>query len=75
MKELTKDHIKISFYGNTFATNITVSKGIPIETVSKMLGHTKIQTTHIYARITNNKISKDMKGLSEKFMKSEKLFY
>ena len=59
---------------HTFATTITLSKGIPIETVSKMLGHTNIQTTQIYARITNNKISEDMQGLSEKFSESERLF-
>ena len=52
---------------HTFATTTTLSKGIPIETVSKMLGHTNIKTTQIYARITNNKISKDMEGLSEQF--------
>ncbi|WP_018108752.1 site-specific integrase [Bacteroides propionicifaciens] len=59
---------------HTFATTVTLSKGIPIETVSKMLGHTNIQTTQIYARITNEKISKDMRGLSAKFNDSEKLF-
>ncbi len=52
---------------HTFATTTTLSKGIPIETVSKMLGHTNIKTTQIYARITNDKISKDMEGLSEQF--------
>lgn len=59
---------------HTFATTVTLAKGIPIETVSKMLGHTNIQTTQIYARITNDKISKDMEGLSEKFMESERWF-
>ena len=39
---------------HTFAT-MSISKGVPIETVSKMLGHSKIQTTQIYARITNKK--------------------
>ncbi len=39
-----------------------------------MLGHTNIQTTQIYARITNDKISKDMQGLSEKFTDKEKFF-
>lgn len=39
-----------------------------------MLGHTNIQTTQIYARITNDKISKDMHGLSDKFTESEKWF-
>ena len=41
---------------HTFATTTTLSKGVPIETVSKMLGHTNIETTQIYARITNSKI-------------------
>lgn len=48
---------------HTFATTTTLSKGIPIETVSKMLGHTNISTTQIYARITNEKIRKDMESL------------
>lgn len=48
---------------HTFATTTTLSKGIPIETVSKMLGHTNISTTQIYARITNEKIRKDMEHL------------
>jgi len=51
---------------HTFATTVTLSHGVPIESVSKMLGHTNIQTTQIYARITNQKISKDMAALAEK---------
>lgn len=51
---------------HTFATTITLSNGVPIETVSKMLGHTNIKTTQIYARITNEKVSRDMQILSEK---------
>lgn len=51
---------------HTFATTTTLAKGVPIETVSKMLGHTNIQTTQIYARITNSKISSDMENLAEK---------
>lgn len=54
-------------YGrHTFATTTTLSKGVPIETVSKMLGHTNIETTQIYARITNDKIRKDMSSLESK---------
>ena len=49
---------------HTFATTMTLGKGVPIESVSKMLGHTNISTTQIYARITNDKISKDMDELS-----------
>lgn len=51
---------------HTFATTTTLAKGVPIETVSKMLGHTNIETTQIYARITNEKIRKDMEVLAGK---------
>ncbi len=50
---------------HTFAT-LCLSKGVPIESVSKMLGHTNIKTTRIYARITNKKIEKDMMDLADK---------
>ena len=58
---------------HTFATTMTLAKGVPIETVSKMLGHTNIQTTQIYARITNDKISRDMQLLSGKLDDIEKV--
>ncbi|MCK9311044.1 MAG: site-specific integrase, partial [Bacteroidales bacterium] len=58
---------------HTFATTTTLSKGVPIETVSKMLGHTNIRTTQIYARITNEKISRDMQLLSSKLEEIEKV--
>jgi integrase len=51
---------------HTFSTTVTLSLGVPIETVSKMLGHTNIKTTQIYARITKEKISHDMEILSRK---------
>jgi len=51
---------------HTFATTVTLSKGVSIESVSKMLGHTNIKTTQIYARITDNKISNEMNILAEK---------
>ncbi len=50
---------------HTFATTMTLGRGVPIESVSKMLGHTNIQTTQIYARITADKIGKDMDILSK----------
>ena len=48
---------------HTFATTITLSKGIPIETVQKMLGHKEIQTTLIYSKVVDQKIADDMKHL------------
>lgn len=59
-------NITFHLASHTFATTVTLSHGVPIESVSKMLGHTNIQTTQIYARITNQKISKDMAALAEK---------
>ena len=51
---------------HTLATTVTLTQGVPLETVSKMLGHKRITTTQIYAKITNDKIGQDMKALSEK---------
>jgi site-specific recombinase XerD len=51
---------------HTFATTVTLSKGVSIESVSKMLGHTSIKTTRIYARITDDKIKNDMAMLAGK---------
>lgn len=48
---------------HTFATTVTLSNGVPIESVSKMLGHTNITTTQHYARITEQKVSNDMDHL------------
>jgi len=48
---------------HTFATTITLSNGVPIDTVSKILEHTKLATTQVYARVLDRKISEDMDGL------------
>ena len=48
---------------HSFATSVCLSQGVPIETVSKMLGHKHITTTQIYAKITNDKIKRDMANL------------
>lgn len=58
---------------HTFATTVTLSNGVPIETVSKLLGHTKLATTQIYARVLEQKVSKDMSALRKTLNeKSEK---
>ena len=56
---------------HTFATTITLSKGVSMESVSKMLGHTKITTTQIYARILNSKVKEEMKLVETALEKGE----
>jgi len=49
---------------HTAATTIFLSNGVPIETVSSMLGHKSIKTTQIYAKITKEKLNQDMENLA-----------
>ncbi len=48
---------------HTFATTVTLTNGVPLETVSKLLGHSSIQMTQVYAKIVEQKVSQDMRNL------------
>ncbi|SDB59023.1 Site-specific recombinase XerD [Flavobacteriaceae bacterium MAR_2010_188] len=57
---------------HTFATTVTLTNGVPIESVSKMLGHNSLKTTQHYAKILDRKVSDDMQTLRERFSNSDK---
>lgn len=52
---------------HTFATTVTPTNGVPIESVSKMLGHKNLRTTQHYAKVLDKKVGEDMKILRNKF--------
>lgn len=61
-------HKRVSFHlaRHTFATTVTLNRGVDIVSVSKMLGHKNLRTTQIYAKVSMLKIAEDMKKLMEK---------
>ncbi len=61
-----KKNLTFHLARHTFATTVTLSNGVPIESVSKMLGHTSIRTTQIYAKVVESKLSEDMQNLKLK---------
>lgn len=72
LKEISKlCHInkRMTFHlsRHTFATTVTLSNGVPIESVSKMLGHQSMRTTQIYAKVLDHKLSKDMEMVAGKY--------
>ena len=56
---------------HTYATTVCLSNDVPIETLSKMLGHRSSRTTQIYAKITAEKVSRDMEKLAQRIEQME----
>jgi site-specific recombinase XerD len=56
---------------HTFATTVTLTNGVSIESVSKMLGHKSLKTTQHYAKILDRKVSEDMQALKNKFLEQK----
>src|SRR5690554_6384119 len=68
LKEVAKEvkikkHLTFHRARHTFVTTVTLSNGVPIETVSKLLGHTRLSTTQIYAKVLESRISSDINNL------------
>ncbi len=68
-----KKHLTFHLSRHTFAT-LTMSKGVSLESVSKMLGHKNIQTTQIYAKMTTEKVGRDMAIFAESMKETERKF-
>jgi site-specific recombinase XerD len=64
-----KQNLTFHLSRHTFATTVALTNGVPIESVSKMLGHVDIKTTQHYAKVIDTKVSQDMKKLSRKLDK------
>ncbi|SFC51891.1 Phage integrase family protein [Flagellimonas taeanensis] len=68
-----KKHLTTHLARHTFATTVTLSNGVSIESVSKMLGHKSLRTTQHYAKILNRKVSEDMQLLKKKLNFQQKV--
>ena len=65
-----KKNLTFHMARHTFATTVTMTNGVPIETISKMLGHRKLSTTQIYAKVIEQKVCEDMERLRDRLEKS-----
>lgn len=68
-----KKNLTMHMARHTFATSVTLSNGVPIETVSKILGHTSLKTTQIYAKLLDHRISEDMDNLQKKLEEKKRI--
>jgi len=69
-----KKHLTTHTARHTFATTVTLEHDVPIETVSQMLGHKSIRTTQIYAKVTQRKVSNNMRDLKNRLFGSDSDF-
>jgi site-specific recombinase XerD len=72
LKEIAKSceinkYLTFHLSGHTFATTLTLTNGVPIESVSRMLGHRSLRTTQIYAKVLDRKLMEDMRKIKKKF--------
>ncbi len=74
--DLCQIHKNLTFHlaRHTFATTITLTNGVPMETVSKLLGHSRLSTTQIYAKVIERKVSDDMKQLKNHLIARQKQY-
>lgn len=68
-----KKNLTFHLARHTFATTVTLTNGVPIESVSKMLGHTNLKTTQHYAKILDMKVGNDMQLLKQRLAAQEKM--
>jgi site-specific recombinase XerD len=64
-----ENNLTIHLARYTFATTVTLANSVPIQTFSKMLGNTRLQSTQNYVKVVNTKIQENMKEIAEKLSK------